>query len=187
MAQGNVQGTKTVNKEIDDYMKSKVGRKEMNTIIAAYVTFNTEEGHDEAQNYIREPRKYVNIQSILNDQMMNKFLSGVGFLKNKTYDKLNINHLKLLGQTMQFKQAGIPSNIIWENKSISPFEKSLRWFACIVVVITMSIIAFSFIIKIKIESNELNSEYMNTNCEQLYNQFTDNEILELAAYRYVEE
>lgn len=88
---------------------------------------------------------------------------------------------------MNFKQAGIPSNIIWENKSISPFEKSLRWFACIVVVITMSIIAFSFIIKIKIESNDLNSEYMNINCEQLYNQFTDNEILELVAYRYIEE
>ena len=97
MAQGNLQGTKTINKEIDDYMKSKVGRKEMNTIIAAYVTFNTEEGHDEAQNYIREPRKFVDIKSILNDQMMNKFLSGVGFLKKKTYDKLNIDHLKLLG------------------------------------------------------------------------------------------
>ena len=35
----------------------------MNDILAAFVIFKTEEGHDEAQNYMQDPMKYVNKNS----------------------------------------------------------------------------------------------------------------------------
>lgn len=50
---------KKANREINEYVGSSEGRKEMNTILSAFITFKTEAGHDEAQNYIKNPMKFV--------------------------------------------------------------------------------------------------------------------------------
>ena len=86
-------------------MRSKKGRKEMNTIIAAYITFNTEEGHDEAENFLKNPRKYITLKDALGDKFLNKFFKNTGGLnikKPETYENLKVDHLNLLGQRMRF-------------------------------------------------------------------------------------
>jgi hypothetical protein len=47
-------GMRKVERKINKYLQSAKGQKETNTIISAFVTFKTEEGHDEAQNYIQK-------------------------------------------------------------------------------------------------------------------------------------
>jgi hypothetical protein len=44
---------KEVDKKINKYLVSSKGKKETKQIISAFITFRTEEGHDEAQNYIK--------------------------------------------------------------------------------------------------------------------------------------
>ena len=51
----------------------------------------------------------------------------------------------------------------------------------------MTFIAFSVITKLKIESNSLNSKYVETNCKQLYEVYSDYEILEVTAFHYINE
>ena len=52
LSKGSIQDTIKSNIKINKYIKSEKGLEEMTTIISAFVTFQTEEGHDEAQNYI---------------------------------------------------------------------------------------------------------------------------------------
>ena len=58
ISKGNIQDTIRSNIKINEYIKSEKGKREMNTIKSAFVTFQTEEGHDEAQNYIKNPKQY---------------------------------------------------------------------------------------------------------------------------------
>ena len=55
ISKGKIRDTIVSNIKINEYIKSEKGKKEMNTIISAFVTFQTEEGHDEAVNYIGNP------------------------------------------------------------------------------------------------------------------------------------
>lgn len=53
------------NIKINEYIKSEKGKRQMNTIKSAFVTFQTEEGHDEARNYINNPRQYQYKNSVM--------------------------------------------------------------------------------------------------------------------------
>lgn len=59
VTKGDFEGVKRMNYRITKYLQSKRGRSEVNTVLSAYLNFNTEEGHDEAQNYIKNPTKYI--------------------------------------------------------------------------------------------------------------------------------
>ena len=48
ITKGKTAAIARTNYKINKYISSQKGREEMNTIISAYITFNTEEGHDEA-------------------------------------------------------------------------------------------------------------------------------------------
>ena len=86
-----------MNQEINDYVRSKKGRRQMNTVLTAYITFMTEEGHDEVQNYIKEPEKYV--------RKRNKAKSLVNIIKGNPRTFLSFDHLELLGDRMEFTPA----------------------------------------------------------------------------------
>ena len=88
---------------------------------------------------------------------------------------------------MKIEDAGIPDNIVWENKSIRGFQKIARYIASAVFVIMMTIITFKVIIILKIKSNTLTSKYVDTNCKHLYDVYSDNEILEVTAFHYINE
>ena len=115
------------------------------------------------------------------------------FPKDKKDDASDIetsleeDHIKLLGRDMKFDQAGNPSNIIWENKPIPLHKQAMNWVMALITVTIISIIAVWFIITIKVESNELNSKYVHTNCVDFYNNFSDKEILDMTANSYIEE
>lgn len=88
---------------------------------------------------------------------------------------------------MKFKQAGIPSNIIWENKSIRGLEKIVRMIMCFLIVAAMSVIAFILIIRIKTESNNLNQKYVSTDCDDFYKMYSADEIQQQTAFSYMDE
>ena len=56
----------------------------------------------------------------------------------------------LFGHKMKFKQAGRPSNVIWENKGITSFQKLLNYGKWSIFVIVLSIITFGTITFLKI-------------------------------------
>ena len=66
----------------------------MNNILAAFVIFKTEEGHDEAQNYISNPSRFVNKNS--------KLFSLLNLKSERPQNYLDINHTELLGDKMVF-------------------------------------------------------------------------------------
>ena len=92
-------------------------------------------------------------------------LIGVKKRKREMVER-DINELEtLLSEKMVFQQAGVPSNIIWENKSNSEWKLMLRYIACATFVSVMTFFAFSTIVKLKIESSELASKYVSIDCE----------------------
>ena len=86
---------------------------------------------------------------------------------------------------MIFQQSGAPTNIIWENKSITGIHYVMRYFGSAILVIILTTIAFYIIIKLKTASNDLNYKYSFTNCEKLYDHYSDHAILEVSAVRYL--
>ena len=179
MTKGDHTGTQRMNSKITEYVQSKKGRNEINTILTAYITFNTEEGGDEAHKYIKDPTKFVKQKS-----MYNNF---VQLLMGNNHICVDESHNYLLGENMVFDLSGMPSNIIWENKCINGFEKVKRIILCFTVVVIMTSLAFWFIVKIKISSNEVSNRYVLTNCGELYRSYTEADILEQAAFRYREQ
>ena len=92
---------------------------------------------------------------------------------------------KLLDEEMIIKQAGSPTNIIWENKNITGLHYLVRYLGSAILVIVMTTIAFYIIIKLKTASNALNSKYMSTDCEKLESFYSHHEILEVSALNYM--
>ena len=88
------------------------------------------------------------------------------------------SHCRLLGEEMEIDQAGQPSNIIWENISINTYERYLRIFVCLSIVLGITAVAFSIITKLKIESTGLSTKYVDIDCVKLSQIYSPQEILE---------
>jgi len=74
-------------------MLIKKEHESLNTPVAAFITFQTQEGYERACNIVKK-----------------KELIDTG-----NYD----SRLQLLGQPLFFEEAPEPANIIWENRQIS--------------------------------------------------------------------
>lgn len=83
-----------VERKINKYLQSAKGQKETNTIISAFVTFKTEEGHDEAQNYIQ--KLYKELQEEQAQEIAKKNQEKNDLVKNQDV-KQGSKNLKQVG------------------------------------------------------------------------------------------
>jgi hypothetical protein len=123
--------------QIDEYLQKK-GKEDTQRIISAFVTFNTEEGYNEALRYIDNP----------------------SWLKKKEKD--------LLGSTLKMESAGEPGNIIWENKHIKGWVFYSKFITGFGAVSIMLLISFSIIVYLQIKSLHLDNEYPQIDCKELF-------------------
>ena len=125
----------------------------MNDILAAFIIFKNEEGHDEAQNFISDRVREI---SYCLDCEENQCSQEAEIMHRYGLAEKIVGNDKLLDEDMILKQSGAPSNIIWENKNITGVRYWMRYLFSAILVITMTTIAFYCIIKLQTASNALN-------------------------------
>ena len=104
---------------IRDYLEGP-DKKELETILSAFVTFKTEEGYNEA----------------------------LRFMKNPQY--LSAEDAKLLGKNFKIEEADEPGNIIWECKHIKGWNLYKRLIMGLGLVAILLVISFTVIVQLQI-------------------------------------
>ena len=129
----------------------------MQEILSAFITFETEEGYNEALRFIDNP----------------------DFLKND--QKL------LLGSKLKMEDADEPGNIIWESKHIKGFNLFKRVMFGLGMVAVILIISFSVIVTLQTKSVELDRMYPKIDCVKLQETYIHENIRNQAGNDYLQQ
>ena len=123
-----------INKKIDD-LKTK-NLEKYNRPVTAFLTFENEEGLNRCINYN---------ETVMDDD---------AFLEYRT----------LLGEPVKIEEASEPTDIIWENRHFTSFDRFIR--TCMVVIIVAILLSGSFVIifKCSLASTKPLLKYPSINC-----------------------
>lgn len=80
---------------------------------------------------------------------------------------------KLLGQTMRFKRASEPTDIIWENRIFTTADYFFREFVAYLVIGILLVGSFAFIYNIARKSAEIAAEFPKRDCVALETSYKD--------------
>ena len=71
-----------------------------------------------------------------------------------------------LGKKIDVKQASEPSDIIWENRMYTPFQRGYKTFIVFIIVVIMLLISFFVVMNLQKTSMTLKARYPHQNCTE---------------------
>lgn len=113
--------------------------------VTAFITFNSDDGLNEALMY----QRYEEIYSNLNVDN--------GFVLKK-----------VLGKLPEFTQATEPTNIIWEHRHIKGINYYSRVMSAMIIAFIMLALSFTFIVLTKQKQIFLATQYPVINCQKTF-------------------
>jgi len=141
----NFDKVRELNKKIDQYRQDNYDK--IARPVSIFLTFSSEEGKQRCIQY--------------NDIVEND-------------PELNERYGVILGHKLDFQEASEPTDIIWENRSITPFQRMLRTIGVCCVVGLILAISFVVIFTLKRINSKLQNKYPSSQCDQIKDQYGKN-------------
>jgi hypothetical protein len=119
---------KQYDEELTKFVKDENNYKKLTVPACAFITFESDDGLNEALNYSKRSSWWAN--------------------RNATEDD-GFEYVSLLGIQPKFITSTEPTNIIWENRHIKGFNYGTRVAAALLITFFMLLISFTVIIGFK--------------------------------------
>jgi hypothetical protein len=126
------------------FVKEEENYDKLTVPACAFITFESDDGRNEALNYSKRSSWWANRNVEADD----------GF-----------EYVALLGVQPKFITSTEPTNIIWENRHIKGYNYGARVSAALLITFFMLIISFTVIIGFKQTSIKYNMKFPNVDCD----------------------
>jgi len=131
--------------KIDEYRSQNAAK--VNRPVSAFITFESEEGLNRCVRY-------------------NEIIKNDETLLNKGYDKL-------LGQPLNFENASEPTDIIWENRHFTTFQRLRQTIVVVLIIAILLLISFMIIFVCSKTSTKVLQKYPPVSCGEFYEKYPD--------------
>lgn len=84
---------------------------------------------------------------------------------------------KFLGKEIELQEASEPTDIIWENRSITPNQRTVKRFIVYFIILIMLTISAAIIFICTISANNKKFRYPKANCDLIASEYGDNRAL----------
>ncbi len=147
-----------LNDKIDDLTQNPEMLKKLNRPVTAFITFENEEGINRAKNYKDTCEK----------------------------DSSLAQYKDLFGQVLDFEDTAEPTDIIWENRRFTGFERFKRTVIVIGVVFFLLFLSFIIVFFCSAQASAPVLKYPQSTliCDSLYKDFNDEQLEGLAFREY---
>jgi hypothetical protein len=177
ITKGELEKLPAINAEIDKLCKTK--KTELTRPVAAFITFQRQEGRDRAIKYFCDQKKERK------QQEQNENPTEQELREREQVAKVD---RVLLGEDIVVEQAPEPSEILWHNRHIT--DKQARLHKVVVFIICFLFLFAMFLFFTWMKSKAIKNMWRypsTTNCNSVASQFTLNGQIDTAMYAYYAE
>lgn len=160
IAKGKFSKVPAINEKIDKIAKDK--KAQLIRPVAAFITFERQEGRDRAIFYFKDPKNKVDIEVEGEDQARRNADMEIASRVDKT----------ALGEDIYVTQAPEPSDILWENRRTTWKQIKVHEFIVLIVSIIFLVLMFYGVVYIKaLEVTNMFRYPATTDCDAIDNIF----------------
>jgi hypothetical protein len=150
---------------LTNFVKKEENYKKLTVPACAFITFESDDGLNEALNYSKRTTWWAN--------------------RNKKEDD-GYENVSILKVQPKFIASTEPTNIIWENRHIKGINYGARVFSALFITTLMLMISFTVIILFKQTSIKYNMKFPNVDCEEIINLDKPERNLHRAGLEYID-